>query len=764
MTTTTTTQTEQALKDPALFTPTPRQLEVWNFLKSREPSQGAVLLGYGGAMGGGKTRTLVELAIETALAFPGTRILIGRLHYTDLSATTMREFFLHCPPELIVDRRRAQPETVSLRSGQQDSDPASTIQFRQLRSWRGLGSEQYGAVLVDEAGEVPEQAARMLLTRLRHPAQPFRYFVAASNPWPGWFERWFVRRELPDDRLKDANIRLGFIPARIRDNPHLPPHYEQMQRLLLPDDWVDRFVEGKFESLLGLVYANFDRQAHRWTDALPPFAAYVGGIDFGGLAEHHHHTAAVVAGLTAPNAPCGGGVLIRLDEFEDRGPEVITRLDAWTHAKLRRAHSRHRRGDADEDDRRVGGDAQRDGRSGGPRAKHRAGRRRPAGQPPRYVRRIAAPGARPRHVHGQPDQTLADALRPVPRSAAPRRAHRRGSRRSRPFARRHRRPPKRRGGVVIAGALLALASSFSFSVNSILVRRGFADAGATAAQGAFITVLLGVPFGLIAVLLTGQIFNFGLIPLDGYLYLSAAGVVHYGVGRYCNYRGIAAIGAARAVTVQAVAVPYSILMAVILLDERPSLPMYAAIALILVGPSLMIERRPKRPAAPAGGSGAAAAPDVEIRQLEGYVFSLLAALAYGTSPILIRAAVEDASATAAIGTLVSYAAASAVLIAALALPAQRELVHAINFRYMRLFGGAGLSVFLAQLFRFFALSFADVSVVNPLMRTVGVFTLILSYFVNRSLERITLGVVLGVLVSFGGAALLIAGAALRLGE
>lgn len=317
---------------------------------------------------------------------------------------------------------------------------------------------------------------------------------------------------------------------------------------------------------------------------------------------------------------------------------------------------------------------------------------------------------------------------------------------------------------MIAGALLALASSFSFSVNSILVRRGFADAGATAAQGAFITVLLGVPFGLIAVLLTGQILNFGLIPLDGYLYLSGAGIVHYGIGRYCNYRGIAAIGAARAVTVQAVAVPYSILMAVVLLDERPSLLMYAAIALILIGPSLMIERRSKRPAdAPAGASGGGA-PGVEIRQLEGYVFSLLAALAYGTSPILIRAAVEDASATAAIGTLVSYAAASAVLIAALALPAQRELVHAINFRYMRLFGGAGLSVFLAQLFRFFALSFADVSIVNPLMRTVGVFTLILSYLVNRSLERITLGVVLGVLVSFGGAALLIAGAALRAGE
>ena len=317
---------------------------------------------------------------------------------------------------------------------------------------------------------------------------------------------------------------------------------------------------------------------------------------------------------------------------------------------------------------------------------------------------------------------------------------------------------------MIAGALLALGSAFSFSVNSILVRRGFADAGATAAQGAFITVLLGVPFGLAAVLITGQIFNFDLISLNGYLLLSAAGVVHFGVGRYCNYRGIAAIGASRAVTVQAVAVPYSILMAVVLLGERPTLLMYLAIALILVGPFLMIERRPKRPA-PASSPQAASQGEeessrVEIRQLEGYVFSLLAALAYGTSPILIRAAVQDGVGTAAIGTFVAYVAASAVLTAGLVLPAQRELVHAINFRYMRLFGGAGFSVFLAQLLRFFALSLASVSIVNPLMRTVGVFTLILSYLLNRRLEKITLGVVLGVLVSFAGAALLVAGAAL----
>ena len=326
---------------------------------------------------------------------------------------------------------------------------------------------------------------------------------------------------------------------------------------------------------------------------------------------------------------------------------------------------------------------------------------------------------------------------------------------------------------MIFGALLALGSAFSFSVNSILIRRGLADAGATAAQGAFITVLLGVPFGFVAVVVTGQIFNFDQIPLSSFLLLAGAGIVHFCIGRYCNYRSIAAIGASRTVTIQAIAVPYSIVMAIVLLGERPTIPMYLAIGLILASPFLMIDRRkrpaPTTPARPSpqpspsgeGARGATAAPAVEIRMVEGVVFSLLASVGYGTSPILIRAALEDSTGTAAIGTFVAYFGASAVLLASLALPAQRHLVGAINFRYMRLFGSAGLSVFMAQLLRFFSLALADVTIVDPLMRTVGVFTLILSYLVNRRLEHITLGVVLGVIVSFVGSALLVVAAANR---
>lgn len=318
---------------------------------------------------------------------------------------------------------------------------------------------------------------------------------------------------------------------------------------------------------------------------------------------------------------------------------------------------------------------------------------------------------------------------------------------------------------MIFGALLSLSSALSFSVNAILVRRGIAGAGATASQGAFITVLLGVPFGFAAVVITGQVLRFGEVAPMGYLLLLAAGIVHFGVGRYCNYRSVEAIGAARSGPIMGVTTPFSVLMAVILLDEVVTLTMLFAIGLVLLGPAVILERRPRTPA-PAASSGGAENPratrnPLELRFLEGYVFATLAAVAYGTSPLLIRAALMDATRTAAIGTFVAYFGASAVLLATLVIPGRRQLIRAINLRYMRLFGGAGLMVFLAQLLRFFALSVADVSIVTPLQRMANVFTVILTWIFNRSLETITLRVVLGVLVSFGGSALLVYEAATR---
>ena len=369
------------------FFPTGRQRELYDSLlgapcsasDDESDADRLTLLGYGGAMGGGKTRAIAELAIDAALTYPGNNVLVSRHHLSDLSATTMKEFFQVCPPEIIARRQQAPTSLVELRLPTWPEGQTSTVNFRHLSDWRGLGSQQYGAVLIDEAGQVDEDAALMLLTRLRHPAQPQRWFVAASNPWPGWFQRWFVRRDLPEDALREAQGRVSFIPARIADNPHLPDNYAQINYALLPPHWRDRFIDGSFDALMGRIYPDFDPKIHCWTYPLPRFSHYIGGLDFGGQTEQSHYTAGILAGLTrtdslphprraarnpfaprasqssppasqsSPPAPRGEMsrsdrgespphpyTLIRLAEFEDRGPGVTQRLEEWQRACARK--------------------------------------------------------------------------------------------------------------------------------------------------------------------------------------------------------------------------------------------------------------------------------------------------------------------------------------------------------------------------------------------------------------------------------------------
>jgi drug/metabolite transporter (DMT)-like permease len=311
----------------------------------------------------------------------------------------------------------------------------------------------------------------------------------------------------------------------------------------------------------------------------------------------------------------------------------------------------------------------------------------------------------------------------------------------------------------VIGVVLSLFSALAFSLSDVAVRRGVVKTPPS--HGAFITVLMGVPLFAIACIVTGQILHAGDLPLGSYGLLGAAGVIHYVVGRFCNYAAIGAIGAARAGPIQALNLPYSVIVAFIFLDEDLTLGMAAGIALILVGPLIMIERQAgvrEAVTMPAGGEPVAPVKgqEFQLRQVEGYFFATLAAVGYGTSPVLIRAALEGESGVSLLGGLMSYVAASIFLVATLAIPARRSMLSAFDAPTLRAFAPSGSFVFMAQMLRFVALSVASVAVVSTLLRFSNVFTLVVSWLVNRRLEMITPRTVLGVVFSLVGAVVLIA--------
>lgn len=142
-----------------------------------------------------------------------------------------------------------------------------------------------------------------------------------------------------------------------------------------------------------------------------------------------------------------------------------------------------------------------------------------------------------------------------------------------------------------------------------------------------------------------------------------------------------------------------------------------------------------------------------MRLAEGYFWGVIAALVYGSSPPIIRAAIGGTGLGIA-GALVSYASASALLLLTFALPGRWASLQQIG-KAGWWFALAGLTVFFAQMFRYVALDLAPVTVVSPLQQTGALFTVFLSFLVNRHLESFGPRVLVAIALAVSGSVLVV---------
>jgi uncharacterized membrane protein len=236
---------------------------------------------------------------------------------------------------------------------------------------------------------------------------------------------------------------------------------------------------------------------------------------------------------------------------------------------------------------------------------------------------------------------------------------------------------------------------------------------------------------------------------EAWLLLSVAGLIHFVLGRYCNYRAVKAMGANLAGPLMEASVLVALVLAVILLGERITAVKAAGILLILAGPGLTAARRDVKDPDDC--------QDLDFTPVyfEGTLYALLAALAYGTSPVLIRFALEKGDWRASLaGGLVSYVAATVLTLGFLLVMGQRKHVRGMSGDTIRWFCWAGLTVGLSQMLRYMALALAPVSVVSPIQRLSLIFRLIFGYMINRRYEVFDSRMVVGTIVSIFGAILL----------
>lgn len=311
------------------------------------------------------------------------------------------------------------------------------------------------------------------------------------------------------------------------------------------------------------------------------------------------------------------------------------------------------------------------------------------------------------------------------------------------------------------GALLAFLSACLHGTNSACLRRGVLTG--TASQAIAITVPLGVLLALLAAWLSGQLFQFGELSLQQTLFLGGVGILQYVWGRYWNYRATAALGSVGAGPIQQSQMWIAVLLAVVLLGEALTLLKLIGMILIFISPliiaiSIKRSRKPKPGPEPMDPNGKAATSTAEIlfepRILAGYGAALLAALAYGLAPVLIRSGLEGTN-LGILGGLIAYFSATVTFaLVSAVLPGQIRHIRNTDKIAFRWYTLAGVLVYFGQTLYFVALSLAPVTVVAPIHQFSLVARVCAGYVINRQHEVLTPTVLLALMLSLTGTIIL----------
>lgn len=297
------------------------------------------------------------------------------------------------------------------------------------------------------------------------------------------------------------------------------------------------------------------------------------------------------------------------------------------------------------------------------------------------------------------------------------------------------------------GALLALASAATFGFNNASIRRGVLTGSVI--QAMLITVPMGVPLFALACLPFGGLEALAAFTMSSWYWMCLAGVVHFLIGRYGNYRSTQALGANLSSPVQQLSVPISIVLAMIYLDETLNPLSFTGFMLVMFGPAITI-RKNKDNTPKKTKSG------FTPRYGEGFLWGIISAFAYGASPLFIMYGLgKDGDLVDSIaGGLVSYSAATFVILTLVLLTGGFGFMRGLDREAGKWFLISGVLVFFSQLFRYMSLAVAPISVAVSIQRLSPVFRLIFSWILNRDHEFFDFQVLFGIGISLFGAVLL----------
>jgi drug/metabolite transporter (DMT)-like permease len=260
---------------------------------------------------------------------------------------------------------------------------------------------------------------------------------------------------------------------------------------------------------------------------------------------------------------------------------------------------------------------------------------------------------------------------------------------------------------------------------------------------ATISVFTGFLFFLLLTGITGDLVGIARLHWKAYVFWALSGIIHFALGRTWAYRSLQLIGSNRSNIVTSLSPIATVVLAMILLKETITALQAIGILFTLSGPLLILLKEQTT------GDGSPIKPGSHGREVDartlflGVLYGAGAALFWGGSAIFIKFGLE-AGGTSVAGTLIAYAAASAVISPSCLLNSgnRKELAGA-GRKSLRVAVFSGLATSVAQLLRYLSLGYGSVIVVSLMVRTMPLWVLLFAFVFNREYESFSRWVLLG---------------------
>jgi drug/metabolite transporter (DMT)-like permease len=312
----------------------------------------------------------------------------------------------------------------------------------------------------------------------------------------------------------------------------------------------------------------------------------------------------------------------------------------------------------------------------------------------------------------------------------------------------------------LLGVVYAALGALTFSLNNVAMRRGVVTGSVL--QGMALTVPIGGLSFLVMTVCLGEFGQIFVFPAVALAWLSGQGLVHFVIGRYCNYKSNQLMGVNLAGPVVQLQVAVAMLLAVATLHERFTMLQAIGSALMLGGSFATQRNVSKKPGAMASASLPAAtsvatvpsqeqlvseAPKKPVfvpRLLSGYSFGFAAAICYGSSPLMARQAFLHApGASTVAGGCLAYGAATLFFSLILLTPGSWTDIKNMKSENLPWFLSSAVLVAISQAFVYASLAIAPLMTVTPILQLSLVFRPFLSQWINRDHEIINAAVFVG---------------------